>query len=174
MNQRNAARRVSMMAALTALALALSWLERLIPMPIALPGVKLGLANLVVLVALYLLGEREALLLSVARVLIAGFLFGSFASMLYALSGALVSAVCMILAKRCRAFTAVGASILGGTAHNVAQLLVAMLALQTTGLKWYLPTLMLAGAFCGLVNGLVALRLLKALPPLREGGHTPA
>lgn len=154
------ARKIARVAVLVALALALSAVERLIPLPVAVPGVKLGLANLATLAALYLMGFRAALAVAVLRVLLGGFLFGSGASILYALAGGLCAAVAMGLLKRTGAFSIAGVSIGGGVVHNAAQILVAVAVVRTIELSYYLPVLVISGALTGLLNGVVAAALV--------------
>lgn len=160
------AKKIARLAVLIALALALSAIERLIPAPIAVPGIKLGLANLVTVLALYLLGSREALTVSVLRVVLAGFLFGSFSSILYALSGALVSFGVMALLKRTGAFSVVGVSVAGGVFHNIAQILIAAAIVRTLELSYYLPILMLSGVVTGLFIGIVSNLMIRRLGPI--------
>ena len=150
------ARRLALLSCLTASALLLAWLEFLLPLPIPLPGVKLGLANLAAV------GAREALLVSLARILLTAFLFGSLFSALYALSGALCALGVMALLKRSGPFSVYGVSLGGGAAHNAAQVCVAALAAQTESLLSYLPALLICGLATGFVVGLLADRLLRA------------
>lgn len=170
-------KRMARMAVLTALALGLAALERLLPLPVTVPGVKLGLANLATLAALYLLDLRAALIVGTARVLLGGFLFGSAASVLYALSGALCAAFVMGALRRCGGFSVVGVSVAGGVAHNAAQILVAAAVVHTVELIYYLPILVLSGVVTGLLNGLIAAAILprvqRALDARPGGGGTP-
>ena len=141
---------------LTALALIAGYIELLIPMPVGIPGVKPGLANLVVVWALYALGPYEALAVNGMRILLSGFLFGNLSMILYSLAGAAMSFVCMYLAKKSGAFTILGVSIVGGVTHNVGQLLVAMAVLETKSLIYYGPVLPAAGLVTGAVIGILA------------------
>ena len=141
---------------LTALALIAGYIELLIPMPVGIPGVKPGLANLVVVWALYALGPYEALAVNGMRILLSGFLFGNLSMILYSLAGAAMSFVCMYLAKKSGAFTILGVSIVGGVTHNVVQLLVAMAVLETKSLIYYGPVLLAAGLVTGAVIGILA------------------
>ena len=160
--------RITRAALLTAAGLLLAWLEHLFIPSIAVPGVKLGLANLATLLALYALSPLEALAVSVARVLLSGFLFGSLASLAYALGGALLSLAGMCLLRRAPVFSVVGVSAAGGCLHNAAQLAVAALTVRGSGIGVYLPVLVIAGTLTGAVNGLVAGQLLARL-----GGALP-
>ena len=141
---------------LTALALIAGYIELLIPMPVGIPGVKPGLANLVVVWALYALGPYEALAVNGMRILLSGFLFGNLSMILYSLAGAAMSFVCMYLAKKSGAFTILGVSIVGGVTHNVGQLLVAMAVLETKSLIYYGPVLLAPGLVTGAVLGILA------------------
>ena len=153
-------RRITRAGLLAAAGLILAWLEHLLLPSIAVPGVKLGLANLSTLLALYALSPLDALAVSVARVLLSGFLFGSMASLIYALSGALLSLGGMCLLKRLPVFSVVGVSAAGGCLHNVAQLAVAACMAPGSGLGAYLPVLVIAGTLTGTVNGLLARMVL--------------
>ena len=148
---------------LLALAFVLSYVEALVPFSLGIPGVKLGLANLVTLVALYLLPAPGAAAVALCRILLAGFTFGSMSSMLYALCGGALSFFVMWLCKKLPCFSAVGVSVAGGVAHNIGQLACAIVVMQTVGLSWYLPVLLLsgtvAGAVIGVLGGLVVRRL---------------
>lgn len=163
MNQ--SARRLALLSCLTAAALLLSWLEFLLPLPIPLPGVKLGLANLAAVYALYRLGAREALLINLARILLSAFLFGNLFSAAYALCGALCALGAMMLLRRAGVFSVYGVSMGGGAAHNAAQLLLAAAITRTGGLLSYLPALLLCGLATGFVVALLADRLLRARLP---------
>ena len=148
---------------LIALALALSWLESLLP-PLGVPGVKLGLPNLVIVFALYRLGPRDAWCLSIVRVLLASTLFGSGVSLAYSAAGAALSLAVMGLLKKTGKFSPVGVSVAGGVAHNAGQILVAMALLETARLAWYLPVLWISGTVAGVLIGIVSGELVKRVP----------
>lgn len=139
----------------TALAMIFSYIEFLIPFSIGIPGIKLGLANIVVLFALYTMGEKEALFISCVRILLMSMLFANLSVMVYSLAGGLLSLLVMVLAKRSRRLGMVGVSVLGGIFHNAGQLIVAMLVLETRSLWYYGPVLFLAGILTGLAIGIV-------------------
>ena len=157
-------RKTALYGLMIALAFIFSYIESLFPV-VGIPGVKLGLANLVVLVTLVLLRPRDALAISFLRILLVGFTFGSPASMLYSLAGGLVSLGVMILCRRTEKFSILGVSIAGGVSHNLAQLAVAAAVLRTPQIVWYLPVLLLSGLLTGALIGVVA-RL--CLPKLRR------
>ncbi len=119
--------RIAYFGVFTALALIFSYVETLIPISFGTPGVKLGLANLIIVIALYRLKLKEAYLLSVTRVLLSGFLFGNYFSIAYSIAGGIVSLSVMALLKKWGGFSVAGISIAGGVSHNIGQLFVAML-----------------------------------------------
>lgn len=147
----------------TALALIFSYVETLIPISFGIPGVKLGLANLVIVIALYKIRPGEALLLSVTRVVLAGFIFGNYFSIIYSLAGGLLSLAVMALLKRDGGFSVTGVSIAGGVSHNVGQLIVAMLVVETFSVIYYVPALLAAGAITGFFIGILAEQMLQRL-----------
>ncbi|HIY62256.1 MAG TPA: Gx transporter family protein [Candidatus Mediterraneibacter stercoripullorum] len=147
----------------TALALILSYVELLIPINFGIPGAKLGLANLVIVVVLYRNGWREALLLSVVRIVLAGFMFTNLFSILYSLAGGILSLGVMSLLKWKNIFSVTGVSIAGGVSHNVGQLLVAMAVVETYQVGWYLPALLIAGVLTGLLIGILSAGMLKRI-----------
>lgn len=144
------------LALLTALALVLSYVEALIPYSFAVPGIKLGLPNLAVMFALYKLGAREAAAVSGIRVLLASFMFGNAFSLAYSLSGAALSLAVMVLLMRTGKLSPVGVSVAGGVAHNLGQILCAMVLLGTARIVYYLPVLIVSGVGAGILIGLVS------------------
>ena len=159
----NRNKKLANMAMLVALAMIFSYVESLIPFQIGIPGVKLGLANLIIVIALYKMSLREAYLLSVTRVVLAGLIFGSMFSILYSLAGALLSLTVMALLKKSGGFSILGISIAGGVMHNVGQLIVAMFVVQTFSVSYYIPVLLIAGLITGLVIGIAADSMLRRL-----------
>lgn len=155
--------RVAYFGVFVALALIFSYVESLIPFHIGIPGVKLGLANLIVVIALYKSDVKTALLLSVVRVLLSGFLFGNLASILYSLAGGLLSLAVMALLKRREGFSVIGVSVAGGVFHNVGQLIVAAIVVQTYSIAGYFPVLLVAGVLTGFVIGVVASEMIRRL-----------
>ena len=123
--------KVAYFGVFTALALIFSYVESLIPFHIGIPGVKLGLANLIVVVALYKMGTEEAYALSVARIVLSGFLFANLFSIIYSLAGGMLSLTVMVFLKKKGWFSVYGVSLAGGVMHNVGQLLTAMLIVET-------------------------------------------
>ena len=145
---------VARYALLVALAMVLSWLESLVPVSAAVPGMKLGLTNLVVIFALYRLSERDAAAISLVRVVLVSLTFGNAYSFAYSLAGAVLSFAVMAVLKRTGRFSIVGVSVAGGVCHNIGQILVAMAVLGTARLAWYLPPLLVSGTAAGVAIGL--------------------
>lgn len=147
----------------TALALIFSYIETLIPTQFGVPGIKLGLANLIIVIVLYRTGWREALLLSVVRVVLAGFIFGNLFSIVYSLAGGILSLAVMALLKKTERFSVIGISIAGGVCHNIGQMIIAMVVVETYQVGYYLPVLLIAGVITGAVIGAVAGEVLKRI-----------
>lgn len=155
--------RLASFGVFVALALIFSYIETLIPFQIGIPGVKLGLANLVIVIALYRMPVGEVYLLSGVRVVLTGFLFGNLMSILYSLAGGILSLTVMWGMKRIRSVSILGVSIAGGVFHNVGQLLAAVLMVETYGVFSYLPVLLISGLLTGFVIGLAAGEMLKRI-----------
>ncbi|WP_346663704.1 Gx transporter family protein [uncultured Merdimonas sp.] len=155
--------KVAFFGVFTALALIFSYIESLIPFQFGIPGVKLGVANLIIVTALYKMELKETYLLSVVRVLVSGFLFGNYFSILYSLAGGLLSLSVMALLKKQGGFSVMGVSVAGGVFHNIGQLAVAMLVVETYSVMYYLPVLLIAGLITGFLIGAVSAEVLKRL-----------
>ncbi len=157
-------KRVPYLGMALALALICSYVEALIPVPIGIPGVKLGLTNIVVVIVLYLGDVRDGACVSIARVLLAGFFFGSLYSILYSLAGAVLSLLVMAGLKRTGQLHLISVSAAGGVAHNVGQFLVAAIVVENYRILYYLPVLFLVGMLTGVLIGIVACAVLRRLP----------
>ena len=153
----------------TALALIFSYLESLIPIQFGIPGIKLGLANLLTVILLYKRNAKEALILSAVRVILSGFMFGNLFSIVYSLAGGIMSLLVMAVLKRSGKFSVIGVSAAGGVSHNIGQLLVAMAAVETYRVGYYFPVLLIAGVLTGLLIGTAAEQVLKRLENFRFG-----
>ena len=155
-----------------ATAIILGYVERLVPSPVpALPGIKLGLANGVFIILLYLRDFKTAALVNILRILLIGMLFTGVNGMLYALSGALLSMPAMLLAKKCRVFGLVGISVLGAVMHNFGQVAFGAFLVNNIMFFYYLPVLLFSGIITGIVVGLVSGNCISRLEPvLRRGG----
>lgn len=145
----------------TALALILGYVESLIPIQFGVPGIKLGLANLIIVMVLCKRGWKEALLLSVVRIVLSGFIFGNLFSILYSFAGGMLSLLVMALMVKSSRFSTVGISIAGGVCHNIGQLIVAMLAVETYQVGFYLPVLLISGVITGALIGITAGEVMK-------------
>ena len=161
-----ATQKIALRGLLVAVAMVLSWVEAHIPAFFAVPGIKLGLTNLVVLAALYCLSEKDAVLINLLRILLVGFTFGNMFSLLYSIAGGLLSGLTMILMKRFGRFDITAVSVAGGITHNVGQILVAMVVLETKSLLYYLPVLWISGIVAGLVIGLLSKEVVRRLPTI--------
>lgn len=149
-----------------AIAFVLGYVEAMIPINLGVPGIKLGLPNLVILICLYECSVKDTFLVSLVRILLSGLTFGSLSTMLYSLAGGVLSLVLMALLKKLEYFSVYGVSIAGGVSHNIGQIIVAIFVLQTGLLIYYLPFLLLAGCIAGIAIGFVAAKLQKRIHPL--------
>lgn len=147
----------------TALALIFSYVETLVPIHLGIPGIKLGLANLLIVILLYKRNAKEALLLSVVRIVLSGFMFANLFSILYSLAGGILSLAVMAFLKNKGSFSVTGVSIAGGITHNMGQLAVAMLVVETYRVGYYFPVLLIAGMLTGMLIGVTAGEVLKRL-----------
>lgn len=152
---------------LLALSLILSYIESILPFSFGIPGIKLGLPNLVVILLLYVYGAKEAFTVNLLRILLSGFLFGNLYSILYALAGAFSSFCLMLFLRKVKCFSIAGVSIGGGVFHNIGQILAAVFVVKTSAPAFYLPFLLIAGAVTGFLIGIVALRLLPYMQKLK-------
>lgn len=156
-------RRAAYCAMLTALAMIFGYVEALIPFDIGIPGVKLGLANIVIVLALYILPACQALAIQLMRIVLVSFLFGNLSMMVYSLAGGMLSFLVMWLLKRGNGFSITGVSIAGGVSHNIGQLAVAVLVVQNLKIAFYFPALMVAGLVTGCLIGMLSDRIRRVL-----------
>ena len=156
-------KKLTVMALTTALAMILSFVESQIPAFVAVPGVKVGLANIAVVFALYKLGWKEAVAISLVRVVLVSLLFGSIASLFYSFAGAVLSLLGMGLLKRSSRFTEIVVSVAGGILHNIGQIAMASVILETDALRYYLPFLLLSGTVAGVVIGVISAVMVKRI-----------
>lgn len=155
--------RVAYFGVFTALALMFSYIETMIPIQFGVPGIKLGFANIMIVIMLYKGSAKEALLLSIVRIMLSGFLFGNLSSILYSIVGGVLSLGIMTLLKKQGGFSVIGVSVAGGVSHNVGQLIVAMLVVETYQVGYYFPVLLVAGVLTGLGIGVVSQEVLKRI-----------
>lgn len=157
-------RRVALTGLMASLTLIFSYVEVLFPFNAGIPGVKLGLANLVPLIILYRMDARYAFAANLIRVILAGLLFSGLFAALYSLAGSLTSFLVMYLLKKTRLFSVIGVSTAGGVFHNLGQLTVAMLAVSGPQLIHYMPVLIISGMIAGIIVGIGAAILLDRIP----------
>ena len=157
--------RVAYFGVFTALALMFSYIETMIPIQFGVPGIKLGFANIMIVIMLYKSSAKEALLLSIVRIMLSGFLFGNLSSILYSIAGGVLSLGIMTLLKKQGGFSVIGVSVAGGVSHNVGQLIVAMLVVETYQVGYYLPVLLVAGVLTGLGIGLSLIHISEPTRP---------
>lgn len=139
-----------------ALAILMGYVEMLIPLPLLVPGMKLGLANVIIVIVLYYMDTKSAFFISLVRVLMSGLLFQGFAGLLYSLAGALLSLAVMALLKKTGKVSITGVSVMGGVFHNVGQIIVAAAVVENIKMAYYLPFLLVTGVVTGFVIGAVA------------------
>lgn len=161
--------KLTKMAMLVALAMIFSYVESLIPINFGIPGVKLGVANLVTVTGLYFLELPEVFLVVVMRVLLTGFLFGNGMSIIYSLAGGILSLLVMVVMKRINGFSVLGVSIMGGVSHNIGQIIVASVVVENLKLVYYLPALLIAGTITGFVMGILSKKVLPTVQ--KEAGR---
>ena len=157
-------KKVARMGVFIALAMIFSYIEVLIPFNFGIPGVKLGIANIVTVTSLYVFSTGEAFGISVIRIVLMGILFGNGMSLLYSLAGGLLSVLAMWLGKKTNWFSVMGVSVAGGGFHNVGQILAVMLVMKNTMFVAYLPVLFVAGVVTGYLIGLLANKIIELLP----------
>ncbi|MGN0482143.1 MAG: Gx transporter family protein [Lachnospiraceae bacterium] len=160
---RHSTKEIAFFGVFLAFALILSYIESLIPFYFGIPGAKLGLPNLIIVMMLYCVGAKEALTLSVLRIVLSGFLFGNLFSILYSLAGGLLSFLLMVLVKKTDQFGVIAVSVVGGISHNIGQILVASLIVKTFQVLYYGPMLLIAGILTGFLIGILAQELIVRL-----------
>lgn len=158
------AKRVATDGLFIALSLVVSYIEVMLPIPLGIPGVKIGLANAVIMVLLFFTTWQRALGISVLRIILVGFLFGNPMTIVYSLAGGILSLFVMVLLKKIKGFSAVGISVGGGVAHNIGQLTVAVLLMENAKIYYYAPVLLVTGTIAGVAIGVLTGVLVKKLP----------
>lgn len=151
-----------------ALAMICSYIEMLIPFNFGIPGVKLGLTNIVVVLMLYTIGTREAIMVSVLRILLMGILFGNVMSIVYSLAGGILSFLVMAILKKTGQLGCISVSMAGGISHNIGQILAAAVVVNSFSILYYLPVLLIAGVVTGLLIGILAQELIVRLKPVLQ------
>ena len=158
---KNKTLRLTTLALTISFAMVLSYIESRIPAFVAIPGIKVGLANIAIIFSLYKFGIKEAITVSILRVFLVSMLFGSPVSLIYSISGALLSLLTMIILKKLTPLSEVAISVTGGVMHNVGQIAAASFMLSTNVVVYYLPFLLVSGTVAGIVVGIVSAILVK-------------
>jgi heptaprenyl diphosphate synthase len=158
MMNHNGIKKMVLFAILAATAIALHFVEGLFPLPVPIPGIKLGLANIVSIVALYLFGPVAALTILILRVLMTSFLYSGFSSLIYSLAGGLLSVLGMscIWKLREKGFSIISAGVVGGVFHNIGQIIAAAFVLRTSSVFVYSPVLIITGIITGVLTGILS------------------
>lgn len=159
MNKRT--RTVALCGVMTALAMIFSYVESLIPIPVPVYGVKLGVANIAIITVMYAIGNKEALIINCIRITLTAVLFGNFNSFIFSMAGGLLSFVVMVILKRTKTFSIIGVSVAGGVFHNVGQIIAAIFIMETGAIIYYLPVLVAAGIITGIIIGIVSAQVAK-------------
>ncbi|MDE7124398.1 MAG: Gx transporter family protein [Eubacterium sp.] len=159
----NKSKKIALFGLMIALAFVFSYLDSLIPISIGIPGIKLGLANLVVVTAIYIFPKRDALIIAVIRIILSGLTFGGVSTMLFSLAGGLLSFLVMVLLQKTEKMSVIGVSVAGGIFHNVGQIIVAAFVMETARLVYYLPVLVISGVVTGLLIGIISDITVKRL-----------
>lgn len=147
----------------TALAAIASYIEAILPLSVGIPGIKLGLANIIIVAMLYLVSAKAAICISIIRILIVGFLFGNFSVIIYSLCGGILSFLVMWAAKRTSKLSVMGVSVLGGIFHNMGQIIAAGFTVGFTAISGYIPVLIISGTITGLIIGLISKQIIQRL-----------
>ena len=155
------ASKLSLAALSVTLAMILSFVESQIPAFVAIPGVKIGLTNIVIIYALYKMGWKYAVVISLVRVLLVGILFGNGVSLIYSFAGAVMSFVIMVLLKNVKVFSTMAVSVAGGVTHNMAQIGMACIIMETNLISYYAPFLVLSGTLAGIAIGVISAIMIK-------------
>ena len=160
-------KKVAFLGLAIALAMVLSFVESQIPALVAIPGIKVGLPNLVMVFLLYKVGWKETVIVSIIRIVLVSLLFGNVQTMTFSIAGAVLSLLGMILLKKTNWFSAITVSIVGGILHNVGQIIAACLWTETAEVVFYLPVLLVSGTIAGAVIGIIVGMLVKRLEKIK-------
>lgn len=163
MKKRIDTRRLTLLSALIAAAMILSYIESLVPAFVSVPGVKVGLSNIASVFALYTLGAPSAVCVTLVRVILSALLFGNVSTLMFSLGGATLALCAMILLKRVKIFSAIGVSTAGAVMHNAGQTIVACLVLENAAISVYILPLTVSGTIAGVVIGIVSGLLVERL-----------
>lgn len=154
-------KKITYLSLMVALSLIFSYVEMLLPINFGIPGVKLGLANVVSVVSLYIFGFGYTLIVVIARVILSGLLFGNMFAIIYSIAGGVISLIVMELLKGTDKFSKIGVSIAGGVFHNIGQLMIAAIVVKQIKLYFYGPILIASGIIMGAIIGIICIYLIK-------------
>lgn len=157
-------KKIAYMGLFSGAAILLGYVESLIPVFVTVPGMKLGLANLAVVLVLYVFGLREAFTVQIVRILVVGFLFGNLFSIAFSMAGGLLSLLVMGILKRVGGFGIVGVSVAGGVTHNIGQICIAAIIVENIQVFYYLPVLLVTGVLTGMLIGILSGEIQKRVP----------
>ena len=160
-SQKISTKKITLCGIMTAFAMVLSYIEHILPFSVGLYGIKLGLANLAIVICLYLLGEKYAIITNFVRIILTFLLFGNFMSLAYSLFGGMISTIIMTLLKSSKKVSCIGVSICGGVVHNFVQLCVAAVMISTIKIGFYFPVLLISGTVAGFIIGVVSLAIIN-------------
>lgn len=160
-------KKVAFLGLFIAVAMILSYIEVQIPTFVAIPGIKLGLPNIAIIIVLYKVGWKEAIIINLVRVLLVSILFGTTLSLLYSVAGAILSFGIMIILKKLKIFSPVIVSVAGGIFHNIGQIAVACFVTSTSELLYYLPVLLISGTISGILIGLIGAKVVQKMEKIQ-------
>ncbi len=158
-------KRIANIGLMTALAMIFSYVEAMLPINFGIPGVKIGIANLVVVSGVYILNIKDVWMISMIRIFLMGLLFGNGVSLIYSLSGGVLSLLVMMLLKKSGIFSIKGVSVAGAVSHNIGQLIAASVVIGNLSIFYYFPVLLIAGVVMGIIIGMLSGRILTGVKP---------
>lgn len=161
MKEKISVKKIVIIAIFITLALVLSYVDSLIPFAIMVPGIKIGLANIVIILSLYMIGEKETILISTIRVILSSLLFGTMLTFAYSMTGAILSLIIMIILKQKTTLAMMTISIIGAVSHNIGQIIMAVIIMSTKEIIYYLPILMIIGVVSGTIIGILSSLLIQ-------------
>ena len=156
-------KKITLLGIAITLAMIMSYIESLFPLSFAVPGIKMGLANIVIIFVLYKMSTLDAIIVSITRIFLVSLLFGNVMTLAYSISGAVLSLLFMVMLKSTEKFSTIGVSVTGAIMHNIGQILMAMLLLETQQIIYYLPALLISGIVTGILIGTVSAIVIKRI-----------
>lgn len=161
MKEKISVKKIAIIAIFITLALVISYVDSLIPLAIMVPGIKIGLANIVIILSLYMIGEKETILISTIRVILSSLLFGTMLTFAYSMTGAILSFIIMVILKKKTTLATMTISIIGAVSHNIGQIIMAVIIMSTKEIIYYLPILMITGVISGTIIGILSSLLIQ-------------